>query len=58
MPFPSSKKGGKEVCKERVMSSEVYIDPNLECDAPTFVDFANIASQYDDNADEWFGEKA
>ncbi len=40
------------------MSSEVYIDPGLECDAPTFVDFANIASQYDDNADEWFGESS
>lgn len=38
------------------MSSEVYIDPKLECDAPTFVDFTNIISQYDDNADEWFGE--
>ena len=53
------KKGGlvnvDQVCGKK-MSSEVYIDPRLECDAPTFVDFTNITSQYDDNADEWFGE--
>lgn len=33
-----------------------YIDPRCECDAPTFVDFTNMTSQYDDNADDWFGK--
>lgn len=31
------------------------IDPNFECDAPTYVDFGELAS--DDNADKWFGKK-
>ena len=33
-----------------------YFDPSCECDAPTYVDFAVLADQYDDNADEWFGK--
>ncbi len=60
LPFQNSKKGGKLIeqsqKKEKAMSSDLYIDPNLECDAPTFVDFTNITSQYDDNADAWFGK--
>lgn len=38
------------------MDTETYIDPRCECDAPTFVDFSNMTSQYDDNADDWFGK--
>ncbi len=37
-----------------------YIDPRYECDAPTFVDFAQMATknyQDDDKADEWFGKQ-
>lgn len=41
---------------ETEMEVKYQFDPNVECDAPTYVDFTDLASQYDDNADEWFGK--
>ncbi len=38
---------------------EFSLDPKFECEAPTYVDFKELAlkgNQYDDKADEWFGK--
>jgi len=36
---------------------DYYFDPDCECDAPTYVDFTDLAGQYGDDADEWFGKR-
>ena len=53
---PHRSNGGQQ----NMAKMEFDIDPLYECDAPTYVDFNELAQDGkpdDDDADAWFGEK-